>query len=86
MEPGIRGEAPFNGKPTPNLCPGCGDRLFSVKPGHLKCELCGAEVMIATPPETEEGWGGDDVAVRARPAIPAAIFRRQRRQTGAVMV
>jgi len=88
MEPGIRGKTPFIGTPTPNLCPGCGDRLFSVKPGLLKCELCGAEVVVleGTTAHLQEGWGGhDDVPRLAR---PSNLFQRQRqkRKTGMLMI
>jgi hypothetical protein len=90
MEPGIRGKAPFIGTPTPNLCPGCGDRLFSVEPGFLACELCGVEVRVAEAAslELQEGWGGQDLvkAKTAKPSGAPAVFRRQRRKTGTVLV
>lgn len=87
MEPGIRGEAPFSGTPTPNACPGCGDRLFSVEPGLLVCEICGAKINVRQKMVEEDGWGGRDVVKPAlRPAIPPHVFRRQRRRTGAITV
>jgi uncharacterized Zn finger protein (UPF0148 family) len=87
MTPGIRGEAPFIGSPTPILCPGCGDRLFSVKPGLLKCEICNAEVRVGTRPkeadtlELQDGWGGADLAPAAPARVPRALGR-QKRKTG----
>ena len=100
MAPGIRGEAPFTGSPTPIICPGCGDRLFSVEPGHLKCEICGAEVNVAVAPkaaeeveeadstlELRDGWGGQDLEdVPVRPAQVSGLFAGQRRKTGAFQV
>jgi hypothetical protein len=87
MEPGIRGKAPFNGTPTPNVCPGCGDKLFSAEPGVFECELCGTVIRVPQGTFEEDGWGGRDIVEAvARPAIPPHIFRRQRRETGAVTV
>jgi hypothetical protein len=97
MAPGIRGEGPFTGSPTPNICPGCGDRLFSIEPGLLKCEICGAEINLAKAEKVDEdaavltlrdGWGGQDIEeVPARPAqVPSVFSGRQRRKTGAFQV
>jgi predicted amidophosphoribosyltransferase len=87
MRPGIQGEAPFSGSPTPVLCPGCGDRLFSIEPGILKCELCGAEIKVSKEKsaELEDGWGGpDEIVEPARPARPTRVITRQHRKTGAL--
>ena len=83
MEPGIWGKAPFNGTPTPVFCPGCGDRLFSTSPGHLVCELCGAEVNVANRAATKTLS-----KQRTRPAMPVQAHKllgRQRRKTGALV-
>ncbi len=88
MAPGIRGDAPFTGSPTPNICPGCGDRLFSIRPGLLKCELCRAEINV--PEDKNSGavlqadWGGQDLV--AAPARATRTFQRQRRKTGAFSI
>jgi uncharacterized Zn finger protein (UPF0148 family) len=85
MAHGIRGDAPFSGSPTPNVCPGCGDRLFSVKPGLLGCELCGVEVSVdVTPRELQDGWGGRDLAPARSTAI-ARPLQRQHRKTAALL-
>jgi hypothetical protein len=87
MRPGITGDAPFHGTPTPVLCPGCGDRLFSMKPGCLKCELCGVEINVPVDgtEELQDGWGGKDVVPRpARPARAQTLLCRQKRKTGAL--
>lgn len=87
MRPGIKGEAPFCGAPTPNICPGCGDRLFSIRPGLLKCELCGAEITVAAATTLQDDWGGQEVVVvPAAPARANRAFSRQNRKTGFIMV
>jgi len=87
MRPGIKGEAPYHGTPTPILCPGCGDRLFSMKPGYLECELCGAEIRVGlkATQALQEGWGGPDTVVTlARPERVTRTTHRQHRKTGAL--
>lgn len=91
MAPGIRGEAPFTGLPTPIICPGCGDRLFSIRPGLLKCELCEAEINVPedknSDTDLQDDWGGQEiVTTSAAPARANRAFNRQNRKTGAIRV